>query len=83
MPMYPYLDKTLKFSAENIGLAYASTGIAAMISPFIVGMIADRFFATQKVFGVLHLLGGVFLLVAASAESWGMFFSFRLLHVVC
>ena len=54
-----------------------------MISPFIVGMIADRFFATQKVFGVLHLLGGVFLLVAASAESWGMFFTFLLLHLVC
>ena len=33
------------------GTAYAATGVAAMISPFIVGMIADRYGATQKVFG--------------------------------
>jgi len=83
VPMYPYLSGTLNFSSENIGLAYASTGIAAMISPFIVGMIADRFFATQKVFGVLHLMGGVFLLIAAASKTWGMFFTFLLLHLTC
>ena len=47
---------------DPVGLAYASTGLAAMISPFIVGMVADRFFPTQIVFGVLHLLGALLYL---------------------
>jgi nucleoside transporter len=38
--------------------------VAAIAAPFFVGLIADRFFATQKVLGVLHLLGGVVLLAA-------------------
>ena len=49
-----------------VGLAYASTGLAAMISPFFVGMVADRFFPTQIVYGVLHLLGALFLFLASS-----------------
>lgn len=42
--------------------AYTVLPIAAIISPFFVGMIADRYFATQRVLGVLHLLGGACLL---------------------
>ena len=47
--MWSYLG-TLNVEASLRGTAYAATGVAAMISPFIVGMIADRFFATQKSF---------------------------------
>ena len=47
MLMWSYLG-TLDVEASLGGSAYAATGVAAMISPFIVGMIADRFFATQK-----------------------------------
>jgi nucleoside transporter len=66
-----------------VGLAYASTGIAAMISPFIVGMIADRFFPTQIVFGVAHLLGALFLYMASQASNFNGFFIFLLLHLIC
>jgi MFS family permease len=41
---------------------YTVNPIAAIIAPFFLGMIADRYFATEKVLGVLHLLGGVVLL---------------------
>jgi hypothetical protein len=43
--------------------------IAAIISPFFVGMIADRYFASQKVMGLLHLLGGVVLYACAGISS--------------
>ena len=80
--MWSYLG-TLKVEASLRGTAYAATGVAAMISPFIVGMIADRFFATQKVFGTLHLLGGIFLYLVGQANDWKEFYPFLLLHLIC
>ncbi|MDX2033220.1 MAG: MFS transporter [Blastocatellia bacterium] len=48
---------TIGFTAGDIGWTYAVGPIAAMISPFFVGMIADRFFSVQRVLGAMHLLG--------------------------
>ncbi len=48
---------TIGFTAGDIGWTYAVGPIAAMISPFFVGMIADRFFSVQRVLGVMHLVG--------------------------
>lgn len=49
------------FSGSDIGLAYLTNNIGAIVSPFFVGMVADRFFASEKVAGVMHLLGAVVL----------------------
>ena len=81
VPMWSYLG-TLGIEASLRGTAYAATGVAAMISPFIVGMIADRFFATQKVYGFLHILGGVFLYLCGQASGWDEFYLFLLLHLL-
>jgi nucleoside transporter len=59
------------FSGSQIGYAYLMNNIAAIISPFFVGMIADRYFASQKVMGVLYLMGGVIMHFAAnSTATW-------------
>ncbi|MFC0524727.1 MFS transporter [Pontibacillus salicampi] len=44
-----------------VGTAYSVGGIAAILSPIIIGMITDRFFSSQKVLGVVNLLGAVVL----------------------
>lgn len=80
--MGPYLGK-INFSETAIGSAYSTTGWAAIISPFFVGMIADRFFSAEKVLGVLHIMGGILLFVAAQAGTPGVFFFVLLLHTLC
>jgi len=59
------------FSGSQIGYTYLMNNIAAIVSPFFVGMVADRYFASQKVMGVLHLLGGVILYVSADVTAVG------------
>ena len=81
VPMWTFLG-TLEIEASLRGTAYAATGVAAIISPFIVGMIADRFFPTQKVYGWLHILGGASLFMIGQSTSWENFYPYLLLHLV-
>ncbi|PSQ54720.1 MAG: MFS transporter [Bacteroidetes bacterium QH_10_64_37] len=53
--------------------------IAALVAPFFVGLIADRYFATQRVLGALHLLGAVFMLAAPSVVGYPLVFILLLL----
>jgi nucleoside transporter len=58
------------FTGDDIGWTYAVGPIAGMISPFFVGVVADRFIATEKVLGLLHL-GGAALMFAATRLMTG------------
>ncbi|MDU7815088.1 MAG: MFS transporter, partial [Atlantibacter hermannii] len=44
-----------------IGDAFSTGPIASILSPFLLGMLVDRFFASQKVLGILHLVGAALL----------------------
>jgi nucleoside transporter len=61
----PNYLSTIGFKAADFGWTYSVGPIAGMISPFIVGMIADRFFAAQRVLATMHILGAVLMVVAA------------------
>ena len=72
----------LGFSGEQIGLTYGTTALAAMISPFFVGMIADRFFATQQLLAVLHLAGGAALFYASTQTVFWPLYIAVLIHTL-
>lgn len=59
-----YMSEFLNSTGVQIGAAYSALAIATIVSPFFVGMVADRFFAAQRIMGVLHLLGAVLLYFA-------------------
>lgn len=73
----------LKFTGEQIGLAYGSAAIAGMISPFFVGMVADRFFSTQRILATLHLVGGVLIFAASQLNSFGLLYAALIAYFLC
>lgn len=77
-----YLGQTLGFTATQIGLCYGTFAIAAMISPFFVGLIADKYFATEKVLGAMHILGAILLIVASRATTFQLFYPALLLYTL-
>ncbi len=63
---------------------YTVNPLAAIVAPFFLGLVADRFFATEKILGVLHLLGGVFILLAPSFVDRPLVFILLILaHNLC
>src|SRR5438552_1912292 len=81
--MGTWLGETLHFSGQQIGLAYGTTAVAAMISPFFVGMVADRFFATERILAVLHVTGGLVLFYASMQTSFGALYGILLIYTLC
>jgi nucleoside transporter len=57
---------TIGFGATDFGWTYSVGPIAGMISPFFVGMVADRFFPAQRVLGMMHILGGLIMFSATT-----------------
>ena len=78
-----YLSQTLKFDGVDIGSAYSTMPWGAIIAPFFVGMIADRFFSAQKVMGILHLVGGVVLFFATRVSTPLTFFIVLFIYALC
>jgi len=81
--MGTWLGETLHFSGEQIGLAAGTTALAAMISPFFVGMVADRFMATERILAALHLVGAAVLFVASMQTTFGSFYVVLLVYTLC
>ena len=65
-----YLER-IGFSGVQSGVIYSLLPLACMIAPFAGGQLADRYVATEKLLGILHLIGGVVLCIAATSQSYG------------
>ena len=78
--MGTYMANTLKFEGAQIGAAYGAFAIGAMISPFFVGLIADRYFASEKLLAVLGILGGAVLMCLPRLHVFSTFYPTLILY---
>jgi nucleoside transporter len=77
-----YLAQSLEASGSQISLAFLTQSLGAIIAPFIIGLIADQFFSAQKILGVLHIAGGLLLILASRMETFGAFFAVALVYMI-
>ncbi|MSR69802.1 MAG: MFS transporter [Phycisphaerales bacterium] len=78
--LWPYLFNVRKFTPVEIGYAFAVGALGAIIAPFLAGQIADRYFNTEKVLGISHILGGILVFQLASIESLNAFLIFSFVY---
>jgi nucleoside transporter len=78
-----YLTSTLHFSGTQAGAVFGTTALASIISPFFVGLVADRFFSTERVLCAVHLIGAVLLYLVSKATSFGAVYALMLAYCLC
>jgi len=80
--MGTYLTVTLKATGTQNAGAYATQSLGAIIAPFIIGLIADKYFSAQKILGVLHLLGAASLFYATTIADFDKFYPNILFYMI-
>ena len=77
-----YLPNSLGASDPEIAMAYSTQSWGAIIAPFIIGLIADRYFNAERILGVLHLIGAVLMVQLAYATSFNGFYPYILGYMI-
>ena len=80
--MGTFLSQNLSASGYETAMAYSTQSWGAIIAPFIIGLIADRFFNAERILAILHSAGGVMMLMMASAASFDDFYPYVLGYMV-
>jgi len=80
--MGTYLSKTLNATDNQNATAYATQALGAILAPFIIGLIADKYFSAQKILGVLHIIGAGLMFFAGKAANFSSFYPYILSYMI-
>ena len=69
-----FLNQNLAASGTQIGMAFSTQSWGAILAPFFIGLIADRFFNAERILAVLHLIGAVLLYLMSQASDFATFY---------
>ncbi len=80
--MGTFLGMNLQSTGTQVSAAFSTQSFGAIIAPFIIGLIADRYFNAEKILGILHVLGAVFLFLGFKADSFTTFYPYIFIYMV-
>lgn len=80
--MGSYLAANLHATGAQTALAYSTQSWGAIIAPFIVGFIADRYFNAERLLGVIHIGGGILMYVLFSSREFASFYPYLLAYMI-
>ena len=74
--------KSIDATDVQVGLAYGTQALGAIIAPFVIGLIADRFFDAQKILGILHLAGAALMYYITTVDDFASFYPVLLVYMI-
>ncbi len=77
-----FLGDNLKATGGEIAMAFSTQSWGAIIAPFIIGLIADRYFNAERILGVLHLLGAFLMYQMYNASDFALFYPYVLGYMI-
>ncbi len=80
--MGTFLKSIPKVSDVQVGLAYGTQSLGAIIAPFVIGLIADKYFSAQKILGLLHLAGAAVLWYLSGINDFASFYPAILTYMI-
>ena len=78
-----FMGNNLNATGAETGMAYSTQSWGAIIAPFIIGLIADRFFNAEKILGVLHLVGAILMFQMSQINGFTLFYPYILGYMIC
>lgn len=77
-----FLGNNLKASGSETAAVFSTQSWGAIIAPFIIGLIADRYFNAEKILGILHLIGAFLMYQMYQSVEVGMFYTYVLSYMI-
>ncbi len=77
-----FLGNNLSASGAETAMAYSTQSWGAIIAPFIIGLIADRYFNAERILGVLHIIGAIIMYQMSQVTEFSGFYPYVLGYMI-
>ncbi|EKF56886.1 nucleoside:proton symporter [Galbibacter marinus] len=77
-----FLGSNLQATGAQSAMAFSTQSWGAIIAPFIIGLIADRYFNAERILGVLHLIGALLMYMMYQSTDFGAFYPYVLSYMI-